>query len=290
MSLPRSLLDQKGNLRVRRTGLPRARLRDLYPFLIGLRWWQFFGLMGLLFICINLAFGLLYWAAGNSIAGATPGNFSDCFFFSVQTLATIGYGAMSPRGLAGHLIVAFEAYCGLFLFSVMSGLAFSKFSVPTARVLFSRNLLIGSRNGIPALLFRMANARGNQIVEVKVGLTVMLNEVTPEGEHLRRFIKLPLQTPESPIFALSFQAVHLIDESSPLSGFTAADFSSRNLEFLTTFSGIDGTLGQTVTGRYTYPWEMVKWNCRFKDILESGTDGTPVLNLGNFHEVVALPQ
>lgn len=269
---------------VRRLGAPRNWSRDLYHLMIGMPWIYFVPLLGLVFFTLNIAFACVYWLHGNGIQGAHPGSFSDCFFFSVQTLATIGYGVMAPKGLFGNFMVCIEAYVGLMSFAMMSGLAFAKFSVPQSRVIFSRCMIMGQRDGLPALMFRMANARGNQIMEVRVNLTLALDQLTQEGEHLRRLVRLPLVVPESPIFALSFLATHLVDEKSPLHGLTQQQMEERNCEFIVTFSGIDDTLGQTVNGRTAYSAGDVRWGHRFADTIETDPSGLVTLDLTHFHD------
>ena len=277
-------IDSEGRLMVRRLGAPRNWSRDLYHLMIGMPWIYFVPLLGLVFFTLNIGFACVYWLHGNGIQGAHPGSFSDCFFFSVQTLATIGYGVMAPKGLFGNFMVCIEAYVGLMSFAMMSGLAFAKFSVPQSRVIFSRCMIMGQRDGLPALMFRMANARGNQIMEVRVNLTLALDQVTQEGERLRRLVRLPLVVPESPIFALSFLATHLVDEKSPLHGLTQQQMEERNCEFIVTFSGIDDTLGQTVNGRTAYSADDVRWGHRFADTIETDPSGLVTLDLTHFHD------
>ena len=287
-TIGRRYIDSEGNLKIRRKGGRSDWSRDLYHLMIGMRWSRFIPLLGLVFMILNTAFASLYWLHGEAIAGAHPGSFSDCFFFSVQTLATIGYGAMAPRGLFGNWMVCIEAYVGLMSFAMMSGLSFAKFSVPQSRVIFSKTLIVSQRNGCPALMFRMANARGNQIMEVRVHLTAVIDSVTQEGEEIRRLIRLPLMVADSPIFALSFLATHLLDENSPLYGKSAQQLREENCEFIVTFVGIDGTLGQTVHGRKAYRAEEIRWGHRFVDTVDNDPAGFISLDLGRFHDTVPI--
>jgi inward rectifier potassium channel len=278
-------LDSSGRLRVRRLGAPRSISGDLYHWLIGMPWVWFVPLMGTLFVVLNALFALLYWAHGDAVNGARSGSWEDCFFFSVQTLATIGYGAMTPKGWVGNLMVCLEAYVGLMSFAMISGLAFARFSVPHSRVIFSKNLVVNLRDGHPTLSFRMANARGNQIMQAQVFVTLGMDTRTLEGESLRRLQKLTLLNSESPVFALSFLVAHRIDSSSPLRELTPADLSERNVELIVTFVGIDDTIGQTVHGRHVYRWDEILWNHRFADTLTIDEQGCATLDLRRFHEI-----
>ena len=175
-----------------RRGLGRAFGRDVYHGLLVLPWGRFVGLLALGYMMLNACFATAYALLPGGIAGARPGSFSDAFFFSVQTLATIGYGAMYPASLATNLLVAVESTVGILALPLVTGLVFAKFARPTARVLFSRRALVTVRDGRPVLALRMANARGNQIVEARARAVLARNETTAEGETMRRLHDLPL--------------------------------------------------------------------------------------------------
>lgn len=272
----------------RRRGATRDIPRDLYHALIAMPWYRFLPLQGLVFGTISFAFALLYWLPGDAIKGARPGSLADAFFFRVQTLGTIGYGGMTPQGNYANILVCIQAYVGLVSIAMMSGLAFAKFSIPQTRVMFSQTMVAGRRNGVPVLQFRLANARGNQIVEARLGLTMARTEVTAEGERLRRLLRLPLIVPETPIFALSFMATHLMDESSPLHGWRDEEFRRANVEFIATMIGTDDTLSQQVHARHAYGPEDVAWDQRFVETLFVASDGVPVLDLTLFHATEPL--
>ena len=159
---------------------------DVYHRLLVCPWWQFFGLIALVFLVANAIFGGMFLLEPGSIGGARLGSFEDAFFFSVQTLATIGYGAMYPASLYGHCVVTLEAFIGLVSVALMTGLTFAKFARPTARILFGERFVISRVNGVPHVMFRMANWRGNLIVEAQLHVVVLVEEHTAEGQTFRR--------------------------------------------------------------------------------------------------------
>src|SRR5436305_805765 len=171
-------------------GLPRPWFRDLYHFALRLPWWRF--LLGgvALYAAANALFALLYLIPGDAIAKAQPGSFADAFFFSIQTMATVGYGQMWPQTLYANIVVTIETAVGLMFLALATGLMFARFSRPTARVLFSRVAVIAPHNGVPTLSFRAANLRQNQILQAEIGLALLRDEKTQEGETIRRFYDL----------------------------------------------------------------------------------------------------
>lgn len=254
---------------------------------MAMRWWQFLTIQGAAFFSICLAFAFVYWSM-DGIHGARPGSFADAFYFSVHTLGTIGYGSMTPRGDAANLLVCLQSYVGFMSIALMSGLAFAKFSVPQTRVMFSKTMIVNRRDGVRVLQFRLANARGNQIVEARVTLTMARNQFTSEGESFRRLLRLPLTVSETPVFALSFLATHLIDESSPLHGLDRQQLLDSSAEFIVTLTGIDDTLSQMVQARHAYEAEDLEWDRRFVDTISTDENHLPVLDLTRFHDTEPL--
>lgn len=280
------LLRSDGTPVVKRIGAPRDLTRDLYHLLLALHWGQIALLLCTLYCGLSLLFAWLYMAGGDCINGARPGHLLDYFFFSVQTLATIGYGVMHPIGDYANFLVSLEAFCGLLAFSLMTGLLFAKFSIPNARVLFSRQPVLGRRDGKPALMFRMANARGNHILEAHVNLTLNRCEGVEGDPGYRRFHRLPLVVQETPLFVLTFTATHIIDESSPLFGVSLEEMQKYGYNFTVTLIGLDALVSQTVHARWNYDASQIAGDHRFADTLFSQPDGTFVLDYTRFHEVV----
>ncbi len=263
---------------------------DLYHFLLVASWPRLLGVLVLLYAAANALFALAYLAAGDSIENARPGSFADAFFFSVQTMATIGYGKMVPRSLVANLLVSVEALIGLLGVAMVTGLVFAKFSRPTARVLFSRVAVVGRRDGVPALMLRMANERGNNIVEAQVHVVLARNETTAEGEAVRRFYDLELSRRQSALFALTWTVIHPIAEGSPLHRSTPDTLAAADVELIVSLIGFDESFSQTVHARHAYSSRDVVWGARFADVLSWGPDGRRHVEYGRFHEVVLLEE
>lgn len=270
--------------RVVAIGLRNPWLSDLYHSLLTLPWWTF--LLGLAFVYLglNVLFATLYLRGDDAIANARPGVFSDAFFFSVETLSTIGYGQMSPATLYGNVVMTVEAMFGLTLLAVVAGLVFARVSRPTARVIFSKVAVITPYNGVPTLSFRLANERRNQILEAQVSVTLVRDERTPEGEWMRRFYDLQLARQRSPIFAMTFTVMHPIDPASPLWNATAASLAAEAAEIVVTVTGIDETLSQAVHARTSYLAQEVVWGRRFADVFTQTEDGRLAIDYRRFHD------
>jgi inward rectifier potassium channel len=274
--------------RIQRIGLRRHPVGDLYHQLLSLSWPKLLGIIVCLYLAVNAVFGLLYLAGGDCLENARPGSFSDTFFFSVQTLGTIGYGKMVPRTLYANILVTTEVLTGLLGFALATGLFFTKFARPTARVLFSKVMVVSPRDGIPHLMFRMANERSNQIVEAQLRFAMLRNERTAEGENLRRFYELPLVRNSSPMFALTWTALHAIDANSPLRGQTAESLKASNVEFVVSLIGTDDTFSQTVHARHNYHADDIVWGSRLADVFVTTPDGTPIVDYRQFHTTVPV--
>ncbi len=266
-------------------GLRTTPLRDVYHSLLTTTWAQFFGLVLVTYLGANLLFATGYLAIGDGIEEARPGNFSDAFFFSVQTMATIGYGKMAPRGLPANLLVTLEALVGLLGLALVTGLVFAKFSRPTARVIFSRNVVIANFDGVPSLLVRMANERGNQIAEAQAHLVLLRTERTPEGEEVRRVHDLRLRRSQSAFFAFTWLVVHPITPDSPLFGETAESLRAKDVDLVASMTGLDETLSQSVHARHAWAPEQILWGHRFTDVLVSLPDGRRAIDYRKFHDV-----
>ncbi|HZZ84180.1 MAG TPA: ion channel [Anaeromyxobacteraceae bacterium] len=265
-------------------GLPGRGFADVYHSLLTASWPTLAGLALLVFLGVNAAFAAGYYLSGG-IDGARPDSFADAFFFSIQTMATIGYGKMSPVTLGAHVLVALEAFSGLFALAFMTSLFFAKFARPTARVIFSQVAVVCDYDGIPSLLLRMANARADQIVEAQVRVTLVRDETTAEGRRVRRMRDLPLVRRESPVFALSWTAVHPVTPESPLYGESEALCRENETDVIVTLIGFDESLGQTVHARHAYRSDQILFGKRFADLFSFGESGVRVIDYRRFHEV-----
>jgi inward rectifier potassium channel len=223
------------------------------------------------FVVINIIFALGYYLDGG-IENARPDHFSDYFFFSVETIATIGYGKLAPTDLFSHILMSIEAVTGLINFALITGLIFAKFSRPTARLRFSRSAVISKRDGVPSLMFRMANVRDSNIVEAHIHVVFARDEHTREGEYVRRFYDLNLTRYRNAIFQYSWTAVHPIEPGSPFYGGKAEDLIRDDASITVSLSGVDETFSQTVYSRYSYKAEDIIWGARLADILSESAE------------------
>ena len=281
------LVRRDGSTDVRRRNLPHAPLEDLYHLLLTASWAKLFALYAAAFLAMNSLFALLYLAGGDTIANAhSPW---DALFFSIQTMCTIGFGVLAPRGVYANVLVSVEAFIGVAMFSLATGIAFSKFSRPTARVLFSNVAVIRPwRGGKAALMFRMANARANRIVDAHVAATLVRPEHSAGGGTMRHFRPLPLTHSHAAFFALSWTAVHVIDAESPLYRTSSEDLQRSASEIVVTLVGYDEPLAQTVHARHSYVPSEIVWDAQFVDIVSADAAGHPVLDYAHFHDVVPL--
>ncbi len=277
-----NLMTPDGQVKIPRRGATSP-LLDPYHRLLALSWPSFFFFAIGLFFLVNCLFAQLYLWGGHCITNTRPGHFGDAFFFSVQTIGTVGYGVMAPDTDYAHVVVSVEILTGLLGFALITGLVFARFARPTARVLFSHEALIAPHNGIPTLMFRMANQRGNHILAAEVQLVALLNETTAEGEQLRRFYDLPLVRHHSPVFGLSWLALHPLTADSPIAQISPTWIQAKNLVLLVTLSGIDETLVNQVHARHAYLPETICWGRRFEDVLVRNRQGQLYLDLRRFH-------
>ncbi len=288
--LPIRFREHRGRLPTLATkGRQRHPLEDFYHFVLTRSWSQFFSLVVVAFVVINAVFAALYLAVPGSIANAREGSFEDAFFFSVHTLGTIGYGSMAPQGRYGNVIVAIEALVGMVSVALMTGVTFAKFARPTAKILFTEKLVIQPRDGVPHLVFRMANWRHNQVVEAQVRVILLLSHTTKEGDTLRNPTEIKLVRDRNAMFGLTWLAMHRIDESSPFYGEGAIErLRAKNGELFLSVSGYDETIMQSIHARYAYALDDIVPNARFADILTVLDDGTRVLDYTRFHEILPL--
>lgn len=271
-----------------RLGEVRSPWQDLYHQLLTLSWPAFVLLLALAYLTINALFALAYLARDGGIANARPDSFVDAFFFSVQTMASIGYGAMYPQTTYANWLVVLEAFVGLTLIAMATGLCFARFSLPRSRVVFSQYAVVAPREGVPTLMFRAANQRRNRILEARLWVTLVRDEVTAEGEFFRRFYDLPMVRAHTPLFALSWTAMHAITPESPLYGKNLDSLAAINGEIIIILTGIDETVSQTIHARHSFLAGEILWEHRLVDILGQTSDGRRSIDYRNFHRVERL--
>ena len=271
---------------LRRVGLREPWRGDLYHRIVTLRWRVFAALGCASYLLVNAIFAGLFLLQPGSIAGAHPGSVTDAFFFSVQTIATIGYGVMAPATLYANLLVLLETMVGLLVVALATGIVFARASRPTARVLFARVAAIAPWHGTPTLFLRMGNERRSQILEADVALYLLRFEVSLEGVMMRRFHQLALERSHTPVFALTYSAIHVIKPGSPLDGATAESLQAEEAELLVTVTGTEEATGQTVHARMMYLASDILWNRRYADLIRTDENGERFFDYGPFDDTV----
>jgi inward rectifier potassium channel len=249
-------------------------------------WPSFIGGAAMTFVTFNAFFAFFYWIGDQPISNVPGGAYIDYLYFSIETLSTAGYGDMHPQTHYGHFVAAVELFTGIFSMSVMTGLVFARFSRPSARLLFSENPVISVHEGEQTLMIRLANERHNIISNANARLWLFRNTVSQEGQPFRRFYELALSRNESPALALSWTLFHIIDETSPLYGFTAEDFKANNIVLAVVVSGYDVVAAQTVHARKTYDYPDIRIGHRYAEILDTTQDGRLRVDYGRFHDTL----
>ncbi|MEN9204235.1 MAG: ion channel [Thermostichales cyanobacterium BF4_bins_65] len=260
--------------------------RDPYHLFLVMPWSLFLVGILLIYVLINLFFAGLYLLGGEGIANAEPGSFADAFFFSVQTFASIGYGAMYPQSLYVHTVVACQAVVSLISIALLTGISFARFARPTARVIFSRVAVICKHDGIPTLMIRAVNERGNQILEAQARLTLLRDEITQEGNPFRRMYDLPLVRDRTYSFSIGWTILHPIIPGSPLYGLKSEDLFQRNTTITATIHGLDETVAQTVHAQYDYGSHAILFHHRFVDMIQFLPDQRRLIDFSKIHEVI----
>jgi inward rectifier potassium channel len=260
---------------------------DFYHWLLGTTWSKFMLLVIAVYLGTNFIFALAYLACGpGAITNTEPGALLDVFYFSVQTMATIGYGRMTPVGHWPNSIVTFEAFFGIVYSALTTGLAFARFTRPTAGVHFSKVAVVGNHDGVRTLKFRVANDRSSHIVEAQLRLWLIAESTTAEGERYRRSVELALHRSESPVFSLTWTAMHSLDETSPLAECFSQGSSNHLWHLLVTFTGYHESLANQVYARHVYLPKDIQQNATFIDIVTVSPDGGRVIDLANFEKWV----
>ncbi len=286
---------QRGTRRVRIAdrvvvthGLQHRVWLDMFHYLMTVSWPRLFLSFAAYFFSFNLLFALLFALSPGSVANVNPDGYWGYFFFSMETLATVGYGDMHPQTMYGHVFASIEIFVGMMSIALMTGAMFARFSRPQARFLFARFGVVRPFDGRTMLMFRAANARQNIIMEASAQLRLLRDAVTDEGYRYRRIVDLPLVRSQHPIFLLSWNLMHVIDAQSPLAAETPETLAKVRAIFLLTLSGTDETTGQVLMARQEYVSEAIRWNHSFRDVLHAGADGLDHLDYGKFHLVDPL--
>jgi inward rectifier potassium channel len=286
----RRFLNRDGSFNVRREGSRFWESLSAYHYLLTISWPKFLGFVVGSYLAANAVFALIYILAGDgALSGIQPtttgGRFLEAFFFSVHTLATIGYGTIAPASLAAHIIVTLETLIGLVGVAVVAGISFARFSRPVAKLLFSENAVIAPYRGGRAFMFRIVNQRNNQLVDLRA--TVLLSRRKRDaGSGDREFLPLQLERDRVVFFPLSWTIVHPIDDHSPLRGWEREDLLECGAEFLILLNGFDETFSQTVHARSSYRGDEIVWGARFLSMFNpTDEDGVISVDIRKLHDI-----
>ena len=266
-------------------GAQTTTLRDFYHLFLRAPWSLALAAIVGAYHAINAVFAVAYVVLGG-VAGAKVGSFFDAFCFSVQTMGTVGYGAMYPASLAANVVVIAESVTSLIVTAVATGLVFAKFSRSTARVAFSTQAVIGPMDGVPTLMLRVGNERGNAILEATIRMSILRTEKTKEGSTFYRMYDLQLTRERSPAMARSWTVLHPIVADSPLFGATPESAERDEIELVATLVGVDDTSLQPVHARRRYGANEIVWGARHADVLSEDDQGNMILDVRRFHDIV----
>jgi inward rectifier potassium channel len=258
--------------------------RDTYHLILTLTWPGFAAFVFGIYLLVNVAFAVLYVLDPQSVAEMPPGSFTYAFFFSVETLATVGYGHMYPGSLYGHLVSTLEIMVGMFGLAVITGLIFVRFSRPTARIYFTKIAVIAPFDGVPTLMIRVANLRHQAMVEPEFRMLLMRTLATAEGEEVRRFRTLELDFDHLITFPAVLTVRHAIDEQSPLFGMTPEDFRRGDVRIFASIVGVDTVIVAPVQGFGDYNYDQIHWNRRFVEIYNLNEEGDWTVDYGRIDE------
>jgi inward rectifier potassium channel len=268
-----------GGIELVKRGASRYDFSDPYHIAIELSWKEFAFAFAGLELAINVVFALLYHASPGCVANMRPGSFSDAFFFSLETLATVGYGAMAPATLYGHAVSAIEIVCGMLFTAIMTGLLFVRFSKPRPRILYSDQAVVTSHNCSPTLMVRIANGRMTLLTHAMMRLGVLLHEESAEGHSLRRLHDLALSNASLPLFALTWTVMHVIDEKSPLAGYDAERLTECDARLFLSIEARDHAIGALVHDMRIYTAAEVLFGMHYAEAVTVDDQRRPVADL-----------
>lgn len=286
------LINQDGSINVKRKGVPYFNTANTYHSLITMSWFRFWVVVLTGYLIANIIFAFIYVCLGKGTLDGTEGTtlfyrFMDAFFFSAQTLSTVGYGHISPKGLVANTVAAFESMIGLLAFALATGLLYGRFSKPSAKIKYSQHLLVAPYQDGKALMFRLTNLRRNTLIDLSMEVIFSYNEDV-NGKLERRFMSLPLERKKVSILTLSWTVVHPLDDDSPIKDMTADDLKNSGATFAILLKAFDDTFSQTVHSRTSYMHHEMVWGAKFKPAFDRDEEGRLLLNLDKIddHEVL----
>lgn len=289
------LVNPDGTFNVRRRGVRKLTLADAYHLLITLSWTKFFLIVLGGFMTLNFIFAFIYYFLGiqhlTGLIGTTPFDlYSECFFFSSQTLTTLGYGRIAPTGFWTSAVAGVESMLGLLVFALSTSLLWGRFSRPTAKIFYSHNALVAPYRGGRGLMFRTVNGGSSQLSEIETTVTLARNETEGEKE-LKKFYRLKLELDRLNFMPTSWTIVHPIDESSPLFGLSQQEINDADTEILAMIKAFDESYSQIVYSRSSYKFNEIVAGAKFLTMMDEDYDGVAVVDLDklNAYETIGLP-
>src|SRR5665213_2852577 len=285
MRRPSVRIDQQG-LSTIKVGVSRFSLDDPYYLILSMSWQAFLASVLALYLTANLIFATLYWLAPGAVTNARPGSFGDAFFFSIETLATVGYGEMTPQSVYGHSVATAEIFVGMFLTALVTGAFFARFARPQPRLIFSNVAVVAPYEGRTALMVRVASRRLHAINEVRGRISYLRTFHLPDGGTFRRFFDMKLVRNENPVLSLSWTLIHPIDEESPLHDMDAARLRDEAPRLLVSINGFDEAISSQINDRHSYRPDDILMNHIFAHILEDLPDGAIQIDLDRIHDTV----
>jgi len=273
-----------GERRIVAEGLKSTAWADIYRTAMMVSWPQFLGALAALFVAINVFFALAFLAGDEPVANARVGSFADLFFFSVETFSTTGYGDMHPQTTYAHLVATSEIFVSLVATAGVTGLIFSRFSRPRARMIFARNPVVVAHDGIETLMVRVVNAQNSFITEATAKLWLLGPSRNAEGRKFRGFLSMRLLRAENPAFALSWTLFHPIDADSPLHRKSSGDDADDKINIVVSITGFDEISSQTVHARHVYDAKDLRWGHEFVDMLRRDENNLTHVDFSKIHD------
>ena len=268
-----------GASEIRKTGVSRFDLGDPYYLALSLSWLEFALCLLGVYLGINLLFAVLYAAVPGCVENAGAHSLLDAFFFSIETLATVGYGRMVPVTLYGHVVASAEIFVGIGFTAVLTGLVFVRFSKPKSRIVYADNPVVTDYAGVPSLMLRIGNARPSVLHRVRVQMYALVHELTPEGHALRRNVDLRLLRSDFAVFPITLTLVHPLDEASPLAGMTAETLEQGEVRLFVLVSALDSTVTAEIADVRSYEAADILFGMRYANAVTSREGGVTVADM-----------